>query len=121
MTNRTEDLGKKVEQLIAEHIAAMRKAAQEAMERAFASSRAVPTPADQRVRARQGGKRRAAADLAALGERFYGAVCTKPGETMTVLAAEVGASAVELQRAAPTEETRDRRKPWHPKPGFSLL
>jgi hypothetical protein len=99
MTNTNEDLGKKIEQLIAGHIASTRKAAQEAMERAFASSRAVPAPAAQPVRVRQSGKRRAAADLAALGERFYGALCSKPGETMTVLAAEVGASAVELQRA----------------------
>jgi hypothetical protein len=99
MTNTNEDLSKKIEQLIAEHISATRKAAQEAMERAFASSRAVSAPAAQPVRVRQSGKRRAAADLAALGERFYGALSRKPGETMTVLAAEVGASAMELQRA----------------------
>lgn len=99
MTNTNEDLGKKIEQLIAEHITATRKVAQEAMERAFASSRAVPTPAAQPVRVRQSGKRRAGADLAALGERFYGALSSKPGETMAVLAAEVGASARELQRA----------------------
>ena len=99
MTNTNGDLGKKIEQLIAEHIAATRKVAQEAMERAFASSRAVPAPAAQPIRVRQNGKRRAAADLAALGERFYGALCSKPGETMAVLAAEVGTSAQELQRA----------------------
>jgi DNA-binding Lrp family transcriptional regulator len=37
--------------------------------------------------------------LEALGERFYRAVRKKPGETMTVLATEVGASARELHRA----------------------
>lgn len=35
----------------------------------------------------------------ALGERFYGVLCSRPGETMAVLAAEVGASAKELHRA----------------------
>ena len=36
--------------------------------------------------------------MAALGERICDAVYAKPGETMTVLAAELGASARELHR-----------------------
>jgi hypothetical protein len=43
-------------------------------------------------------KRRAPEEIAALGERLYQAVCAKPGETMTVLMADVGGSARELQR-----------------------
>jgi len=41
---------------------------------------------------------RAPTEIAAQGERIYQAVCAKPGETMTVLSAELGASARELQR-----------------------
>jgi hypothetical protein len=37
--------------------------------------------------------------LAALGDRFLRAVSSKPGETMTVLAAEVESSPRELHRA----------------------
>jgi len=101
MTNTNDDLGKRIEQMIAEHIAATRKVAQEAVERALAASGAAPTVPARRVRARGGesGKRRVAADIAALGERFYHVVCSKPGETMTVLAAQVGASPQELHLA----------------------
>jgi predicted Zn-dependent protease len=101
MTNTNEDLGKRIEQMIAEHIAATRRVAQEAVERGLTASGAAPTvPAQRgRARARESGKRRATAEIAALGERFYHVVCSKPGETMTVLAAQVGASPRELQRA----------------------
>jgi hypothetical protein len=100
MTNTNPDLGQRIEHLVREHIAASRKAAQEAVERAFASAEAVAVP----MRARrgtpsQGQKRRASAELVVLGERFYKAVCAKPGEMMTVLAAEVGASARDLHRS----------------------
>ena len=43
-------------------------------------------------------RRRASADIEALGERFYRAVCKRPGETMAVLAAELGSSPQELNR-----------------------
>jgi hypothetical protein len=100
MTNTNEDLGKRIEQMIAEHIAASRRTAQEAVEKAFASSAVAPAVGRSRpARAGARGKRRGAADLEALGERFYRAVCQNPGETMTVLAAEVCATARELHRA----------------------
>jgi hypothetical protein len=101
MTNIKSDqeLGQRIEQLIQEHIAASRMSAEEAVARAFASaaSMAAAGPA-RRVRCPQG-KKRASADIAVLGERFYRAVSAKPGETMMVLAAEVGASSRELQRS----------------------
>jgi hypothetical protein len=97
-TNTNPDLGQRIEHLVREHIAASRKAAQEAVERAFASAEAVPARA-RRGRPSQGQKRRASAELVVLGERFYEAVCAKPGEMMTVLAAEVGASARDLHRS----------------------
>ena len=99
MTNTNEDLGKRIEQLVAEHIAATRKVAQEAVERALAASGVVPAIAARAVRTRAGGKRRGAAELAGLGERFYRALCSKPGETMAVLAADMGATPRELHRA----------------------
>ena len=42
--------------------------------------------------------RRTPEEIAELGERFYAAVCAKPGEKMRVLSVEVGASADELHR-----------------------
>jgi len=101
MTNTNEDLGKRIEQLVAEHVAATRKVAQEAVERALAASGAAPMTAARpaRVRAEPSGKRRGTAELTALGERFYRALCGKPGETMGVLAAVVGATPRELHRA----------------------
>jgi hypothetical protein len=101
MTNTNEDLGKRIEQMIAEHIAATRKVAQEAVERALAASGTTPPVAARPTRARAGGsrKRRGAAELTALGERFYRALCSKPGEMMAVLSADVGATPRELHRA----------------------
>ena len=101
MTNTTAELETRIEQMVAEHVAAVRKAAQAAVERAFAgSSSSVAAPAVARPRvARAAGKRRTGTELSALGERFFEALSRKPGETMAVLSAEVGASPVELQRA----------------------
>jgi len=101
MTNANEDLGKQIERLIAEHIAATRKVAQQAVERALAASGVAPVVEARPARVRGGGssKRRGAAELTALGERFYRALCSRPGETMAVLATETGATARELHRA----------------------
>lgn len=113
MTNTNEDLVRRIEAMVAEHIASTRRAVQEAIERGFGAAvvsakeaspqRSSPVIAAVRQRSRSssaGAKnRRATADLDALGERFYGILCAKPGETMMVLAAEVGASARELHRA----------------------
>jgi hypothetical protein len=101
MANTNEDLGRRIEQMVAEHIAATRKAAQEAVGRAFGEASPAPRPRVAAGAAASGrnGKRRASADLVALGERFYGVLCRRPGEPMAVLAAEVGATAQELHRA----------------------
>ncbi len=86
MTNikSNEELGQRIEQLIQEHIAASRMCAQEAVARAFASAASVPTAGPARgVRSSDSrGKKRASADIAVLGERFYRAVSAKPGATM---------------------------------------
>jgi hypothetical protein len=101
MTNTTAELERQIEQMVAAHVAALRKAAQGAVERAFAAASAVaPAVAPSRPPvARTASKRRAGSELSALGERFFEVLSRKPGETMGVLAAEVGVSPVELQRA----------------------
>jgi hypothetical protein len=99
MANTNENLGHQIERLVAEHIAATRKVAEAAVERAFASAGAVRPKPERAVRARRTGKRRAVAELTALGEQFFRVLNSKPGETMTALAAEVGASPRELHRA----------------------
>src|SRR5512138_1512205 len=104
MTNTNEDLVRRIEALVAEHIASTRRAMQEAIERAFAAAVVVDTRAASpqcpshagvvRQRSRSssavGKKRRARADLAAHGGRFYGELSERPGGTRTALAEEVG-------------------------------
>jgi hypothetical protein len=102
MTNTTsnQELGERIERLVQEHIAASRRAAQDAVERAFTSTRGAPTraPARRQATSSAGGKRRTTVEMAALAEQLYHAVCANPGETIAAIAAEVGASARELHR-----------------------
>jgi hypothetical protein len=97
------DLVEGIEHLVREYISTIRIAAQGAVERAVASSvsgGAAPS-AKRRPSAapssRQG-PRRPSNEIGALSERFYEALCRSPGETMTVLAPIVGATARELNR-----------------------
>lgn len=101
MTNTTTELERQIEQMVAAHVAALRKGAQGAVERAFAAaSAAAPAVAPSRPRAaRTASKRRAGSELSALGERFFEELNRKPGETMAALSAEMGASPRELHRA----------------------
>lgn len=98
MTHRNETLSEQIEQLVREHVEAMRRTAMQAVERALssapASPRATATPSVTRAR----GRRRASTDVAALGERLYEAVCTQPGETMGVLGPVLGKTPRELHR-----------------------
>ncbi len=98
MTNTNSELGERIERLVEEHIAASRKAAQEAIERGFASSAKSPVRTAVAKAPRRAGNKRPSSDIAALGDGLYRAVCAKPGETMTVLAPMAGASARELHR-----------------------
>ena len=97
MTTTIDQLSKRIEQVIQEHLAASQQAATAALARTFGMAasgarreRLAPRPA--------GLRRRPRAELAALGEQFYRAVCAKPGETMAVLAADLGSSGRELSR-----------------------
>jgi len=96
----TQELGERIERIVREYISDIHVTAEAALERALAGQvEAKPRPRRTAERARSTGKRRASADVAALGERFYEAVCEQPGEAMTVLAPVVGATARELHRA----------------------
>jgi HAMP domain-containing protein len=109
MTTKTmthSDLAAGIERLVRDYISTIRIAAAGAVDRAVAvrvggggrplpSAKAgQPTAAPSRQ-----GRRRAADEIGALSERFYEALCRTPGETMTVLAPVVGATARELNRS----------------------
>lgn len=106
MSNTTShrELDQGIEQLIREQIAAIHRIARDAVDRAFAGAtqsahsprRMAPQPGA--ARAAKSVKRRAPAEVSALGEKLYQAVCGHPGEGMVVLARELGASARELHR-----------------------
>lgn len=99
------DLCEQIEHLVQAYISATRAAAQAAVERGFAlplatQSKAQRAPEVRRHASEQArrGVRRASAEVEALCERLYEAVCKMPGESMTVLAPVVGATARELHR-----------------------
>lgn len=96
-TNTIEKLNTQIEHLVREYIAAQRAAVAVAVERAFASSppskprSAVSSP-------RAWGRRRPPTEVAGLAERLFNAVRAHPGETMSVIAPEVGEPARMLNR-----------------------
>jgi hypothetical protein len=96
------DLAKQIEDLVRQHIDALRASAATAIARAFtaapASTRANTQPRPVRPR-KKAAARRAPEELVALGERFYAVVCERPGETMTTLAPQVGIAPRVLQVA----------------------
>lgn len=96
------DLAEQIEQLVRNHIEATRTAAAAAVARAFAATaHASDDAAVRKARPPRSGAapRRAAEELAALGEQFYAVLCRNPGETMTTLAPQVGTSPRALHRA----------------------
>ena len=88
-----------IERLVREHLAACERSAGQAVARAFGSKGGAGRGRGGR---RAGGsravsrRRRSAAELAALGERLYSVICDRPGETMQLLAAEVGVQVGQL-------------------------
>jgi hypothetical protein len=100
-TTKIGDLENQIEQLVREHLSAVRAAAAVALERAFGASgagRRSARPASGPKRA--SGRRRPAEEVAALGERLYAAVVANPGAAMSTLASRVGVSTRELNRPA---------------------
>ncbi len=98
------ELAKQIEDLVRQHVDALRTTAAAAVARAFA---VVPPPMSTRVstqtkpvRARKkAALRRTPEELVALGERFYAVLCRHPGETMTTLAPQVDVAPRVLQVA----------------------
>ena len=96
---RIGDLEQQIESLVQQHVAALRRTAEAAVARAF--SRA-GLPSRQSVMAPKSGVRRAPAEMSALGERLYAALCAHPGAAMNTLAAELGATPRQLHRPVAT-------------------
>ena len=97
------ELAEGIERLVREYIATIRGAAQGAVERAVSASvggDAAPSAKKRSSSATSSrpGPRRASNEIGALSERFYEALCRSPGETMSVLAPLVGATARALNR-----------------------
>jgi hypothetical protein len=84
--------------LVRAHIEATQREAAAAVARAFSAASAAPRARAVRRPSRTAGRRRVPAELSVLGERLYAAVCAQPGETMAVLAPELGSSPRELHR-----------------------
>lgn len=102
MTNN--DLAKQIEDLVRQHVDALRASAAAAVVRAFAAapppvSARANTPAKPVRTRRRAAPRRAPEELVGLGERFYTVLCQQPGETMTTLAPQVGVTPRVLQVA----------------------
>lgn len=95
MTNTIEQLQRQIEQLVREHLVAQRSAATAAVERAFAS---VASPTNARAPRRASGRRRPPTEVAGLAEQLYDAVRANPGETMMIIAAQVGQTPRALSR-----------------------
>ena len=96
----TEILEERIEELVREHIAAIRTRAEAAIARGFrelAEQGAKPAePVAKRSGRRPASRRRTTEEVTDLAERLYKAVLASPGETMERLAPKVGAKAREL-------------------------
>jgi len=94
-------LENEIERLVREHVAASKAAAEAAVERGFGSARRGRPKTKGRGasgKSASPSRPRTREEIAELGEGLYAAVCAKPGETMRVLSAEVGASGDDLRR-----------------------
>ena len=94
-TKTTEELQRKIERLVREHIEAQRLAATAAVERAFATAAA---PRRSPTARSAPNVRRAATEMADRVERLYAAVRENPGETMTVISAKLDETPQALNR-----------------------
>jgi hypothetical protein len=101
-TPNFDEFSRRIEQVIQEHISECRRAAQGAMERAFAAAITMPSPPSAKGsptrRERQPRRRRNKTELAALGNRLHEAVCANPGETMAALALRLETPGRDLHR-----------------------
>jgi ribosomal protein L16/L10AE len=98
-TTNIEELSRKVEQVVQEHLEASRAAVTAAVQRAFGMHiSAAPARARRKSRAAKSAARRTQQQVAEVGERLCQAVRTHPGRGMNELAAELELSPRELLR-----------------------
>lgn len=95
-TRNLRNLELEIERLVRLHLEAQRRAAAGAVERAFASVTRVETAAKARPSAP--GRRRRPDEMSGAVERLYNAVRANPGETMMVIAAQLGETRAVLVR-----------------------
>lgn len=96
-----QELGEHIERLVQGYVASIHVVVRDAASRALTGSRtpaAVVGKAVPQSRSSGARQRRAPDEIAAVSEQLYQAVCERPGETMAVLARELGASPRELKR-----------------------
>ncbi len=100
--NLTEKIEELVRELAEEHMAQLQQVVMAAVVGALAGSTAGATAPKKSKRAKKAARtstgRRDPAELAALSERLYEAVCAKPGEAMVVFATQLRATVRELHR-----------------------
>ncbi len=97
MTTTLEQLAKRIEQLMREHVAGVQLAAVEAVARAVVRENRMGREQRSTACSTATKQRRTEGEIAALSERLYEAVCKKPGELMAIFAAELNSSANALQ------------------------
>ncbi len=96
MTTKTaESLEVKIERLVREHLAEQQQSARAAIERVFAKTKPAPVAAPRQGTAVP---RRTPEELGELAEQLLEAVRACPGETMPVIAAQVGEEPRALHR-----------------------
>jgi hypothetical protein len=104
MHTKIGNLESQIEELVRAHVAAIRRSAAAAVERGCGQvSSATPKVRSGTVSAaskRVASPRRAPAELAALAERLYEAICANPGAAMSTLAARIGATPRALNQPA---------------------
>jgi len=97
-TNTIDKLNAQIEHLVREYIAAQRASVAAVVERAFAASSAPSKAKSAAPSSRVWGRRRPPTEVAELAERLFSAVRAHPGETMSVIASDVGEPARMLNR-----------------------
>jgi hypothetical protein len=98
-TTRLSTLETQIETLVREHIRELQRMAAQAVDRAFGDATACNARGVRRSKAtttKATTARRTPEAVSALSERLYSAICAQPGAGMGVLAAQVGATSLEL-------------------------
>lgn len=99
-TTEFQDLSITIEQLVQAHLLSVRAQVEEAISRAFGAAIADKpqiTKHSPKLRCKQG-KHRTPDEIVILAEKFLKRVSDKPGDTMTIIAAEMGIPTKELHQ-----------------------